>query len=137
MRPTHYLESLDSVRAPVRAIGDRVHGISQEQAEQAAAARCEALVALAFGRDIVVPQSFALDSFACQNLVRTVAAAESAAGLANDLMRPRPVRLHLFKAQRFVDAAASMFNKVNDASWTSSLYPDLSRTDEARGLEAQ
>lgn len=135
MRPTHYLESLDSVRAPVHRMTDRVPGISQTQIEQAAAARCEALVALAFGRDIVIPQSYALDSFACQDLVRTVVAAEHAARLSSeDLVRPRPVRLHLYNAPRFVDAAASMFSKVNDASWTSSLYPDLSGTDDARDL---
>lgn len=134
MEDLHYLESLDSVRAPVPRGGEQSPSPSSGQMDQAVVARCEALLALAFGRDIVIPQSFVLDSYAAQDLVETISKAEALAASGSRAVAERALRIHLFKAPRFVDAAQAMFDGVASGTWSSSMYPELEQTDRARRI---
>lgn len=130
VKPLHYLESFDSVRSRV---GD-ARKESDEQRAQALIASLEALVALALGADLVVPQSYVIDSVVCQRVIERVGQAHQSVLATNPAFwdeRSLPVRLHLHSpatdvsADAFIDVARYLFPRIADGSWTSSAYPDL------------
>lgn len=120
-----YLESLDSVRAADgTADGDLRHGLTTLQAF------LEILMALALGREVVVPQSYAFDSGAFLLAAeRVLNARAKAAPESTD----RPFRPHLFGdgIRTFDQAIGAMVTRVHDEQrpFVSSLYPDLARLD--------
>lgn len=122
--PLRYLESFDSIRAPWQS------GTNVDADEAHAQAYIETMVSLAFGHDIVIQQSFALDSLAFQNVLRDFKAAYdrvTADGAAGDfwLDKKLPIRLHLYGARTFREAAEGVFRNIGDGNFHSHLYPDL------------
>jgi hypothetical protein len=91
----------------------------------------EVLLTLAMGYDVVVPQSYALDSWAFVRIAGRVREAREAAG-----SKDRPFRLHLFgdDIDTYRDARAAMLNRVHDpnAPFVSSLLPGLAEVDPGR-----
>jgi hypothetical protein len=119
-----YLESLDSVRTgPGSGVPDDVASIAELQTF------LEVLMALALGRQIVVPQSYALDSGAFLRVAHRVLAARPA------VSEDRPFRPHLFGdgIDDFDDAFVAMLRRVHDPDrpFHSSLYPALQRMTAA------
>ena len=102
----------------------------------------EALIALAMGRDIVLPLSFALDSYACQHLVRTIAAAQHAMAPSEDFWdgQALPLRLHLYGVDSLAGAVSNVFNRVaaqGTDTFVTSLYPDLAGKNAAKTIGAR
>ena len=139
-RSLHYLDSLDSVRS---AWDSPVKG------DACTLAQMETIVALAFGRDLVMQQSSAIDSLAAQTVVADVAQAYERARKTDEdfwRLRPRPVRLHLFRADTFGDAAVAGLSRIRPPDhergdgdpppFHSSLYPELHSTDPVRLRDA-
>ncbi|HET8614920.1 MAG TPA: hypothetical protein VFL94_05280 [Actinomycetales bacterium] len=125
---SHYLEANDSVRS--------AWALCEQQREEAyLQAWTETLFALAFGRDVVVPASYAVDSFAFQRVLADVSAAYDEVTRLDPgswFRRPRPVRLHLHTSSSFGEAAAGLLERALTSSddrlappFHSSLYPDL------------
>lgn len=118
-----FLESLDSVRgAGNRTTPDA--GLSEAQA------MLETVMALALGRDVVVPQSYAIDSATFLAVAERVLTARQRAGTgATD----HPFRPHLFGqgVNTFDTAIKAMLARVHDDDrpFVSSLRPDLSGLD--------
>ena len=113
-----YLESLDSVRTGPGS------GVSEKDARLAELQTfLEVLMALALGRDIVVPQSYAFDSGAFLRVAHRVLAARPKAS------EDRPFRPHLFGPgiEDFDDAITAMLRRVHDPDrpFHSSLHPAL------------
>jgi hypothetical protein len=116
-----YLESLDSVRT-VPAGGD-----STEDARIAELQTfLEVLTALALGREIVVPQSYAFDSGAFLTVAEIVLNARQQASPES---KDRPFRPHLHTVSTFDAALRSMIGRVRDEQrpFHSSLHPRLNR----------
>ncbi|TLM87195.1 hypothetical protein [Pseudarthrobacter sp. NamE5] len=128
--PVRYLESFDSIRAGWQP-GPNV------PADEARAQACiETMVSLAFGRDIVIQQSYALDSFAFQLVLTDVVQAyervlsepSSTKFWANENL---PIRLHLYGHKSFRGAAADVFRRIGRGEFHSQMYPDLTGEPEA------
>ena len=139
-RPVHYLESLDSVRSA--ASRKHPHRVTKDQGDASAQVMMEALIALAMGRDIVLPLSFALDSYACQHLVRTIAAAQHAMAPSEDFWdgQALPLRLHLYGVDSLAGAVSNVFNRVaaqGTDTFVTSLYPDLAGKNAAKTIGAR
>ncbi len=118
----HYLESLDSVSA--RWVGQRDHDSSADRSKmRRAQIFLDVLMTLAFGRDVVVPQSYAFDSGGFLEVAETVLKAKKSASAAND----HPFRLHLYGVDSFDQALNNMLSRVNnkDRPFHSSLFPRL------------
>jgi hypothetical protein len=118
MAAVQYLESLDPVRTGPGS------GVSAEDARTAELQTfLEVLRALALGREIVVPQSFAFDSRAFLRVAHRVLNARPKEST------DRPFRPHLFGEgiSDFDDAVRSMLLRVHDPvrPFHSSLYPSL------------
>jgi len=113
-----YLESLDSLRLrPGHALPERDRTRLQIFSD--------VLMSLALDRDVVVPQTFALDSFGFLEVARTVLAARSS---RSDLdAMPRPFRLHLYGRPTYLDAVVAMLGRIDSPKdpFVSSLLPDL------------
>ncbi len=132
--PVRYFECFDSARTQWTSEtiidGDKAY----------AQAFREALVCLAFGNDIVIQQSFALDSFAFQQVLSDLKEAHtSVMQYSNTVFWKKeklPIRLHLHGegVRTFREAAASSFLKMGDGSFHSSLYPDLKDPAEAEEI---
>jgi hypothetical protein len=122
-----YLESLDSVRSTAD------EGAPDEPTLTDLQAFLESIIALALGRDIVVPQSYAFDSLSFLRVAELVLAARNEAGSVTD---DRPFRLHLFGEgiETFDDAIADMLRRVHSPArpFHSSAHPRLSRLGEDR-----
>jgi hypothetical protein len=112
-----FIESFDSIRTgrgPADAFA------SQEESLQAFA---DVLVTLALGRDIVVPQSYALDSLSFLKVADTLVVAH------DDLFRRKPgavglpIRLHLYRQPSYRHATAAMLERMDarDGGFVSSL----------------
>jgi hypothetical protein len=119
-----YLESLDSVRTGPGS------GVSEEDARLAELQTfLEVLMALAIGRDVVVPQPYAFDSGAFLRVAHRVLGARPKAS------EDRPFRPHLFGSgiETFDDAVRDMLTRVHDRErpFHSSLYPAVHRMTEA------
>lgn len=131
--PLRYLESFDSIRAQWQR-GPNVHAD-----EARAQAHIEAMVSLAFGNDIVIQQSFALDSLAFQHVLSDfkkaydlVAADKTSKEFwANEKL---PIRLHLHGSTNFREAAAGVFRKIGDGKFHSHLYIDLTGEQDAHAI---
>jgi hypothetical protein len=113
-----YLESLDSVRTgPGSGVADRDARLAELQTF------LEVLMALALGRDVVVPQSYAFDSGAFLRVAHRVLSARPKAS------EDRPFRPHLYGPgiETFDDAVRDMLTRVHDEHrpFHSSLYPAL------------
>jgi hypothetical protein len=132
--PVRYFECFDSVRTRWTSEdiidGDKAY----------AQAFREALVCLAFGNDIVIQQSFALDSYAFQQVLSDLKEAHASVKQhANkDFWKNEklPIRLHLHGAgvRTFREAAAASFRRMGDGSFHSSLYPDLNDPADAQEI---
>lgn len=119
----HYLESLDSIRVPWP--GDDWREFHELHVY------LEVLMVLALGRDVVVPQPYAFDSYAFTTVATRVLRARDRSG-ADD----HPFRLHLYGADSYGEAVAHMLSRVHDRDYPfhSSLVPELQ--DPARfGLD--
>lgn len=84
----------------------------------------EVLMTLALGRDVVVPQSYAFDSWGFLKVAtRVLEARDNARSAASE----RPFRLHLHKAKTFDDAVQQMLKRarMRDNPFFSSLLPEL------------
>lgn len=115
-----YLESLDSIRTPWAPGEDRRFGDLQ--------ILLEVVLSLALGRDIVVPQPYALDSLGFLRAADIVLEARDvAARRAKDVPKDAPFRLHLYGANTFEEAATKMLARVSDPDrpFYSSLMPEL------------
>lgn len=121
----HFLESLDSVRAP----GAGRRHVGQPDAAELQAG-LEVLLTLAMGNHLVVPQPYAFDSWVFLRVAERVLAARARAGAVTD----RPMRLHLHRADGFDDAISAMLRRVHDPRqpFHSSLFPRLVDDDPAR-----
>jgi len=122
-----YLESLDSVRStPPSPSGTPPTGESGDATADLAELQVflEVLLVLALGRDIVVPQSYAFDSWAFVSVANRVLKARDRAD-TND----RPFHIHVFGegVTSYPDAVRSMLGRVQDADapFVSSLLPSL------------
>jgi hypothetical protein len=94
-----YLESFDSVRAPWQLD-------LRSRETQYVGASMEALMMVAFGRDLVIQQSYAHDSWVFLNVLRDVRKAYNHIPRAAKVAlgaEPLPVRLHLFRAESFAE----------------------------------
>jgi hypothetical protein len=131
-----YLESLDSVRS------GRDAGVSDEERRLAELqAFLEVLMALALGREIVVPQSYAFDSGAFLRVAHRVLEARPKDS------EDRPFRPHIFgtdlaghEIMYFDDAVTAMLRRVHhpERPFHSSLYPalqEMTATDIERVLQ--
>lgn len=133
MQRLQYLESMDSVRmtAPgaVNVSIDRNRQLEEMSQLQSF---LEVLMTLALGRTVVVPQSYAFDSWAFLTVAERVLQARGPSTASAD----RPFRLHLFGAgiDSFDDAVRSMLARVHDPQrpFVSSLLPGLSELDPQR-----
>jgi hypothetical protein len=110
----HYLESLDSVRAPWPGDGARgPHDVL---------VLLEVLVVLALGRDLVVPQAYALDSYSFLTVASRILR-------ARDRIRAddHPFRLHLYGVDSYGEAVGAMLGRVGklERPFFSSLFPEL------------
>lgn len=121
-----YLESLDSVRTPWLA-STAVGSAEEEQRRELHELEVllEVLLTLALGRDIVVPQSYAFDSWSFLRVAKTVFRARDLAGSA--AKDEHPFRLHLYNASTYNDAVTRMLTRVHDREnpFVSSLLPEL------------
>lgn len=114
-----YLESLDSVR--------RIYGVTDPERE--ALGRLQTLVevttALAMGRDIVVPQPFAMDSWSFMVLAYDLLAARDDARVE---LNDKPLKLHLYGQQTFRDAFSAMVRQAGGAEssrFHCSVFPEV------------
>ena len=125
----HYLESLDSVSSPWIGPGD-LSGSPDLNSARHLQIFAEVLMALALGRTVVVPQSYAFDSWGFLNVASRMLAARPVAGELD-----HPFALHLFGAETFDQAIQQMLRKVRDPTkpFLSSLMPEMS--DPARKHE--
>ncbi|MFD7643024.1 hypothetical protein ACFV4P_20470 [Kitasatospora sp. NPDC059795] len=125
-----YLESLDSARAvrPVRTGGGPDERAGEELQLQIFT---EVLMTLALGREVVVPQSYAFDSFGFQQVAATVLR-------ARDTRAPgeRPFRVHLFGARSYEEAVTGILTRTADPAdpFRSVLLPELN-DPAAHGLD--
>jgi hypothetical protein len=115
-----YLESLDSVRLPyLPESEDELREILRLQIFS------EILMALVLGRDVVVPQSYALDSYGFLQVAPTFLAARDQARAATE----HPFRLHLHgnAVESFDDAIVDILARVGrpDTPFLSSAFPEL------------
>ena len=129
-----YLESMDSTRSPW------VAGVSDEMSAARLQAFIESLIALAFGRSIVIQQSFAFDSYAFQKTFYDI---DRAYQISKDSNRtywetqPPPVQLHLFGAATFKQAILKILGRAGKRPkeetaeqkavppFSLSLYPEI------------
>ena len=117
-----YLESLDSVRGSRRRSAE---GGDTRLAELQA--YLEVLLTLALGRDVVVPQSIAFDSWTFLKVAEQVINARDHGARESD---ETPLHLHLHNASSFDDAMRKMLGRMRSTgSFHSSLLPEWS--DEA------
>ncbi|MCA0178973.1 MAG: hypothetical protein LCH77_05130 [Actinobacteria bacterium] len=120
-----YLESMDSVRSS--------WGSSERRDQAAAQVAVEALLAFAFGNRLVVQQSYALDSYAFQKVLKPISQAYEEVHSSSNMWatgRPAPVQLHLHRARTFLDVVANTIERATTATsdggyFYSSLYPEL------------
>jgi hypothetical protein len=121
-----YLESLDSVR--LSRLGPAGGTARSEDLLEADATQLqvllEVLMTLAMGRDIVVPQSYAFDSWAFLSVAGRVLDARDVAS-----SKDRPFRLHVFGpgVHTYRDGVRRMLGRVHDSRspFVSSLLPGL------------
>jgi hypothetical protein len=119
-----YLESLDSTRltwGASRGSNSRKTGLQVGM---------EALVALALGNQIVVPQSYAIDSLCFMNVAQVILTARESALAGRTLNgqgTPRPFRIHLHSATTYHGALRDTFQRIGEAKFHSSLYPELNQ----------
>lgn len=133
----HFLESLDSVRlTPFTPPHDAAH--------QRLLIFSEVLMTLALNRDIVVPQSYAFDSWGCAQVAAAVlvarddVAAEIGKRRAVDEEKvPRPFRVQLHEANSFRDAAVGMLKRMDDEKepFFSSSFSSLNHTEKKAATE--
>jgi hypothetical protein len=124
-----YLECFDSVRLsrPDLAAGrGAVYPLETEAAELQVF--LEVLLTLAMGRTIVVPQSYAFDSWAFVHAAKMVLEAKDATR-----SQDRPFRVRLFGSgvRTYRGAVDLMLSRVNDqqSPFVSSLLPELEHVD--------
>ncbi|MFJ8442426.1 hypothetical protein [Kitasatospora griseola] len=122
-RQYQYLESLDSTRTA--GPGDDLGEELQLQIFT------EVLMTLALGREVVVPQSFAFDSFGFHRVAATVLRARDSSAPGE-----HPFRLHLFGARSYEEAVAGMLARTVDPTgpFLSMLLPELG-DPAAHGLD--
>jgi hypothetical protein len=131
--PLRYLESFDSIRAQWQ------RGPNPSADEAHAQAYIETMVSLAFGNDIVIQQSFALDSLAFQNVLSDFKqaydlVAEDRASNEFWANEKLPIRLHLYGSKNFREAAADIFRRIGDSRFHSHLYPELTGEQDAHAI---
>jgi hypothetical protein len=125
-----YLESLDSVRA-----GRRTDASGEDSTLVELQVFLEVLLTIALGRDVVVPQSYAFDSWTFLKVAEQVLEARDRGAPASG---ETPFRLHLYKADDFDDSVRKMLGRVHGSgTFFSSLLPELSDVDEAGILAFQ
>jgi hypothetical protein len=121
-----YLESLDSVRSNDDAASDEL-AVADVQAF------LEAIVALALGREIAVPQSYAFDSQSFLRVAELVLNSRAKVSRESD---DHPFRVHLFGRgiETFDDAIADMLGRVHDPvrPFHSSAHPGLATLSDDR-----
>lgn len=122
-----YLESLDSVRMPWPGPTDISDSERQRRDDHELQVFVEVLMTLALGRDVVVPQSYAFDSTGFLSVARTVLQVRNRAAI-----NEHPFRIHLFRADSFEDAIASMLSRAFDENrpFLSSLLPELHKPEQ-------
>jgi hypothetical protein len=115
-----YLESFDSTRSP---------WIERERRELSdLQVLLEVVLTLALGRQVVVPQPYALDSLGFLRAADTVLHARDLARSQNrEGPQDAPFRLHLYDANTFEEAATKMLARVSDPArpFYSSMMPEL------------
>jgi hypothetical protein len=112
-----FLEAADSVRSGYNPT-DSVDLPSPAQARQYRHLGLETLVRLAFGADLVISQSYAIDSYAQQEVLRDLSIAY--AGVSRDLPSeerygPAPARIHLFGVDPEVGTPIRTFRQASAA----------------------
>ncbi|MFF0389458.1 hypothetical protein ACFYS8_12290 [Kitasatospora sp. NPDC004615] len=119
-----YLESLDSTRTTWPGPDRTAEGHEDELHLQIFT---EVLMTLALGREVVVPQSYAFDSFGFQRVAATVLRARDS-GAAGE----HPFRLHLFGVRSYEEAVAGILAQAGDPAspFLSSLLPELNDPTE-------
>src|SRR6266568_2216738 len=119
-----YLQSLDSVSAPWVGQGGPVH-VGDRALTRRDQIFLDVLMTLVFGRDVVVPQSYAFDSGGFLEVAAMVLKARDSARANAD----RPFRLHLFKFDTFDQAVEDMLSRVGslERPFYSSLLPKLNQ----------
>ncbi|MFD8596158.1 hypothetical protein ACFV1L_14275 [Kitasatospora sp. NPDC059646] len=112
-----YLESIDSTRTAWGGPERRDEGLSEELQ-----IFTEVLMTLALGRDVVVPQSYAFDSFGFQRVAATVLRARDSTTAGEHPFRP-----HLFGARSYEEAVAGILARTVDPAnpFLSCLLPEL------------
>ncbi|MFD0517878.1 hypothetical protein [Paractinoplanes durhamensis] len=110
---------MDSVRQPFRdpTADDDIRTIAELQLFS------EILVTIILGREIVVPQSYAFDSYGFHRVARTFLNARDVADADAD----HPFRPHLFGpgVRSFDDAVTNILTRARDARFLSSAFPEL------------
>jgi hypothetical protein len=119
----HYLESIDSVRVVRGAGGGDIAGDLH-----LLQVFLEAVMTLALGKDIVVPQSYAFDSHAFLVVAENILRARDQAVTGR---QERPFRPHLRTEHATFDAAIKdMISRAREGSFHSSLHPVLNSGDD-------
>lgn len=107
MTELQYLESLDSTRMTAKSLG------SVESEAESLQVFLDVIVALSLGRDIVVPQAYALDSTAFIRVASSLIGAHN-----RRLTQPQPgslpIRLHLYNQPSYRAATASMLRRMDE-----------------------
>lgn len=123
-----YLESLDSVRLTPITLAD-------DAAKQRLLIFSEVLMTLALNRDVVVPQSYAFDSWGCAQVAAAVLRARDEVfdnWERSHERSARPFRVHLYAAGSFTEAVIDMLKRMDNAEkpFISSSFPTLNHTKE-------
>jgi hypothetical protein len=143
MHSAHYLESLDSVRSGWADLAVGSPEALKSWAAHEVEILFEVLVALAYGRDVIVPATYAFDSLgflavAPQVLASRDRAAESTRTGAVD----SPFRPNLLPNERFDEVVARYVRAADGFTFVSSAFPELheltlAEREEVAGSSAQ
>lgn len=141
----HYLESMDSIRATWESP-------EETAAEAYSHVFVESLISLAFGRNIVVQQSFAFDSYAFQSVFYDFKKAYDEvvdSGRRHGGKRPAPIMLHLFNVESFDESVAKNIRNMARAKdgeselagyappFQSSMYSDLWESERLKSVASE
>jgi hypothetical protein len=117
-----YLESIDSVSAPWadEGAGPPAAGLARQHQ-----IFLDVLMTVALGRDVAVPQSYALDSGGFLQVATRFLEARDEARARDE----HPFRLHLYGAATFEQAVAAMLSRVGaqESPFHSSLAPGMNQ----------
>jgi hypothetical protein len=132
MHTAHYLESIDSVRARWTDLVAGSPGALETWATQEIEILFEVLVTLAYGRDVVVPTTYAFDSLGFLAVApQVLASRDHAAERVGTTAVDSPFRPNLLQNERFDEVVARHVRAADGFTFVSSAFPELHGLDVA------